>query len=154
MRVLLQRVLSATLDIGGKRVAEIGKGYLLLVGFGKGDEIETIGKMAKKVVQSRLFEDENGKTNLSLSQIDGEILSVSQFTLYANMKEGNRPSFVDAMAPEKAKGFYAIWNDKLREYGVKVQEGVFGADMKINLLNDGPFTIIFDSDELFKRSER
>lgn len=150
----MQRVHSAHVDIDGKRVAGIGKGYLLLVGFGNDDQVETIAKMAKKVVQSRLFEDENGKTNLSLAQIEGEILSVSQFTLYANMKEGNRPSFVDAMAPEKAKGFYAIWNEKLREYGIKVHEGVFGADMKVTLLNDGPFTIIFDSDELFKRSER
>lgn len=149
MKVLVQRVLNASLRIEGKLISEIEKGYLLFVGFEEGDEIPTMDKMAAKIAKSRLFEDENGKTNLSIKDVAGSILSVSQFTLAADLKEGNRPSFVKAMKPEKAKTFYALWNEKLRSFEIPVKEGVFGADMKITLCNDGPFTIIFDSKELF-----
>lgn len=149
MKVLVQRVLNASLRIDGKLFSEIGKGYLLLVGFEEGDEISMVDKMATKIAKSRLFEDGNGKTNLSIKDVSGSILSVSQFTLAANLKEGNRPSFVKAMKPEKAKTFYALWNEKLRSFEIPVKEGLFGADMKITLCNDGPFTIIFDSKDLF-----
>lgn len=149
MRVLLQRVKKASLTIDNELVAYINKGYLLLVGFKEGDKFDSLDKMAKKVINSRLFEDENGKTNLSLKDVNGEILSVSQFTLYASMKEGNRPSFVKAMAGNEAKTFYALFNEKLKEYLPSLKEGIFGADMKIDLINDGPFTILFDSGELF-----
>ncbi len=149
MKVLVQRVLNASLRIDGTLISEIGKGYLLFVGFEEGDELLTMDKMASKIAKSRLFEDENGKTNLSIKDVSGSILSVSQFTLAADLKEGNRPSFQKAMKPEKAKTFYALWNEKLRSFDVPVKEGVFGADMKITLCNDGPFTIIFDSKELF-----
>lgn len=149
MKVLVQRVLNASLRIDGKLISEIDKGYLLFVGFEEGDELPLLDKMALKIAKSRLFEDENGKTNLSIKDVSGSILSVSQFTLAANMKEGNRPSFTKAMKPEKAKAFYGLWNEKLRSFDVPVKEGVFGSDMKISLCNDGPFTIIFDSKELF-----
>lgn len=149
MKVLVQRVLNASLRIDGKLISEIDKGYLLFVGFEEGDELPLLDKMALKIAKSRLFEDENGKTNLSIKDVSGSILSVSQFTLAANMKEGNRPSFTKAMKPEKAKVFYGLWNEKLRSFDIPVKEGVFGSDMKISLCNDGPFTIIFDSKELF-----
>ena len=149
MKVLVQRVLNASLRIDGTLISEIGKGYLLFVGFEEGDELLAMDKMASKIATSRLFEDENGKTNLSIKDVSGSILSVSQFTLAADLKEGNRPSFQKAMKPEKAKTFYALWNEKLRSFDIPVKEGVFGADMKITLCNDGPFTIIFDSKELF-----
>lgn len=149
MRVLVQEVLESSVSIDGKEVARIGRGFLLLVGFKEGDNQQTIMKMADKVLKLRVFPDENGKTNLSLKDVGGEILSVSQFTLYANMKEGNRPSFVTALRPEKASPLFALWNNVLRERMPNLQTGVFGADMKVSLINDGPFTIFLDSEELF-----
>lgn len=149
MKVLLQRVQKASLSIEGSPHSKIGKGYLLLVGFEKGDDAGTLKKMASKILKSRLFEDGNGKTNLSIFEVGGAILSVSQFTLAASLKEGNRPSFFSAMPPLEAKSLYALWNDTLKESGLEIETGIFGADMQIELINDGPFTIIFDSKELF-----
>ena len=150
MRVLLQRVQKAKVEVDGKAIASIERGYLLLVGFCEGDDAEIASKMAEKILKLRVFEDENGKTNLSLSQVGGNILSVSQFTLYASIKEGNRPSFVDALRPGRAKPLFAFFNSKLAETLPSLQTGEFGADMKVSLLNDGPFTLMLDSHELFK----
>jgi D-tyrosyl-tRNA(Tyr) deacylase len=149
MRVLVQEVSEASVTIDGKVVGAISRGFLLFVGFTSGDDEKTIQKMADKVLKLRVFPDENGKTNKSLSDVGGGVLSVSQFTLYANVKEGNRPSFIEAMRPEEAKPLFALWNNLLREKMPSLQTGVFGADMKVRLLNDGPFTLWLDSKELF-----
>ncbi len=148
MRVLVQEVKYASVTIDGEKIASIGRGFLLFVGFNVEDKEEILPKMADKVVKLRIFPDENGKTNRSLADVDGEILSVSQFTLYA--KDGNRPSFVNAMRPELSSSLFDKWNELLKERFPKVQTGVFGADMKVELLNDGPFTLILDSQELFQ----
>jgi D-aminoacyl-tRNA deacylase len=149
MRVLVQEVSEASVTIDGKEVGAITRGFLLFVGFTAGDDEKTIQKMADKVLKLRVFPDENGKTNKSLADVGGGVLSVSQFTLYANVKEGNRPSFIEAMRPEEAKPLFALWNNILREKMPSLQTGVFGADMKVRLLNDGPFTLWLDSKELF-----
>ncbi len=150
MKVLVQEVKHASVTIDGNMAASIEKGFLLFVGFSLLDDETVLPKMADKVVKLRIFPDENGKTNKSLNDVDGEILSVSQFTLYASAKEGNRPSFVNAMRPEMASEMFDKWNALLKERFPKVQTGVFGADMKVELLNDGPFTLILDSRELFE----
>ncbi len=150
MRVLVQEVKYASVTIDGEKIASIGRGFLLFVGFNVEDKEEILPKMADKVVRLRIFQDENGKTNRSLADVDGEILSVSQFTLYASAKDGNRPSFVNAMRPELSSPLFDKWNELLKERFPKVQTGVFGADMKVELLNDGPFTLILDSQELFQ----
>ncbi|GGV13991.1 D-aminoacyl-tRNA deacylase [Lactobacillus acetotolerans] len=144
MRVVIQRVNHAQVDIGGKTVGKIGKGLLLLVGIKEGDELATIKKAADKIAKMRIFEDENGKTNLSLKDVKSEILSVSQFTLLANTKKGNRPSFVHAMRPPKSKELWEDFNEELKNDGFKVETGKFGADMQVSLENDGPFTIVLD----------
>jgi D-tyrosyl-tRNA(Tyr) deacylase len=149
MRVLVQEVSEASVTIEEKVVGAIDRGFLLFVGFTAGDDEKTIQKMADKVLKLRVFPDENGKTNKSLSDVGGGVLSVSQFTLYASAKEGNRPSFIAAMRPEEAKPLFALWNNLLREKMPSLQTGVFGADMKVRLLNDGPFTLWLDSKELF-----
>lgn len=149
MRVVLQNVLSSSVSIDGKIVASINKGFLLLVGFTHTDNELIVDKMVNKIVGLRVFMDEFGKTNLSLKDVGGEILSVSQFTLYGNVKEGKRPSFVNAMRPENATKLYDYFNLKLKETGLNIQTGIFGADMKVNLINDGPFTLIIDSRELW-----
>jgi D-tyrosyl-tRNA(Tyr) deacylase len=149
MRVLVQEVSEASVTIDGKVVGAIDRGFLLFVGFTAGDDEKTIQKMADKVLKLRVFPDENGKTNKSLADVGGGVLSVSQFTLYASAKEGNRPSFIEAMRPEEAKPLFAFWNNMLREKMPSLQTGVFGADMKVRLLNDGPFTLWLDSKELF-----
>ncbi len=148
MKVLIQRVLNANVKIDGKLINEISKGYLLLVSFTNGDNEEIVNKIAQKICNLRIFEDENGKTNLSLKDVNGEILSISQFTLYADIKKGNRPSFINSLKPDEANILYYKFNDKVRELGFSVKEGVFGADMKISLINDGPFTIMVDSKEI------
>lgn len=148
MRVLVQEVKYASVTIDGLKVASIGRGFLLFVGFNTEDNEDILPKMADKVVKLRIFPDENGKTNKSLTDVGGEILSVSQFTLYASAKDGNRPSFVNAMRPELSSPLFDKWNELLRQRFPKVQTGVFGADMKVELLNDGPFTLILDSREL------
>lgn len=149
MRIVVQLVKKASVDIDGETVASIGRGFLLLVGLTPGDEEEILSKMADKVIKLRIFPDEKGKTNLSLSQVDGEILSVSQFTLYGSAKEGNRPSFVHALGPNEAKPLYEKFVNILKERYPKTCSGVFQADMKVSLINDGPFTLILDSKELF-----
>jgi len=149
MRVLVQEVTKASVKIDGNEVGRIDRGFLLFVGFTTGDDETLIRKMAEKVVKLRIFPDENGKTNKSIFDIGGNILSVSQFTLYASAKEGNRPSFVNALAPKEATILFDKWNEMLREKFPALQTGVFGADMKVELLNDGPFTLWLDSEELF-----
>jgi D-tyrosyl-tRNA(Tyr) deacylase len=149
MRVLVQAVNEASVVIEGKEVGAIQRGFLLFVGFTEGDDETTIKRMVDKVLKLRVFPDENGKTNKSLADIGGNVLSVSQFTLYADAKEGNRPSFIQAMRPELAKPLFALWNNELREKMPSLQTGVFGADMKVHLINDGPFTLWLDSRELF-----
>ena len=148
MRVVIQNVNSASCTINNKIVGEISRGFCLFVGFTHDDTKERVERMVNKLVSLRLFDDENGKTNLSLSDINGAILSISQFTLYASVKDGRRPSFVNAMRPEEATKLYDYFNICLRNAGYKVETGVFGADMKIKLENNGPFTTILDSEEL------
>ena len=127
----------------------IKAGHMVLVGFTHTDDEETVRKMAEKLVKLRIFEDEEGKINRSVVDIGGRILSISQFTLYADCRKGNRPSFTDAMAPAEAKRLYGCFNDQLRQLGLEVEEGIFGADMKISLVNDGPVTIVLDSEVLW-----
>ena len=148
MRIVVQNVINASVSIDNKIVGKISRGFCLLVGFTHDDNEEIVKKMAEKLVSLRVFEDENGKTNLSLKDVNGEILSISQFTLYASVKDGRRPSFVNAMEPKKASDLYNFFNFYLEELGYKPEKGVFGADMKVSLINDGPFTTIIDSKEL------
>ena len=147
MRVVLQRVKSASVTVDDQVIGKVGKGYMLLVGFTHDDSIEDIDYIARKVANARLFADENGKINLSIKQVQGAILSVSQFTLYASTKNGNRPGFGAAQKPELAKENYHYFNEKLRSYGIEVQTGQFGADMDVALVNDRPITIIYDSNQ-------
>ena len=144
MRVVIQRVNHAQVDIDQKTVGKIKRGFLLLVGLKDGDDLTVVKKAADKIAKMRIFEDENGKTNLSLKDVDGEILSVSQFTLLANTKKGNRPSFVEAMRPPKSKELWEDFNKELESKGFHVETGEFGADMQVSLENDGPFTIVLD----------
>ena len=148
MRVLLQLVQQASVSVEGEIVSSIGKGFLLFVGVGEGDNNEIAIKMANKVSKLRIFPDENGKTNLSLKDVNGEVLSVSQFTLYASAKEGNRPSFTHVMRQDEARPIYETFVKTLKELA-PVKEGIYRADMKVNLVNDGPFTLILDSKEIF-----
>ena len=150
MRVVLQRSKASKVTIDGKVNGKIDKGYVALVGFTDGDNVEIVDKMIKKIVNLRVFEDENEKMNLSIQDIGGSILSISQFTLYADSKKGNRPSFINAMNPEEASKLYDIFNQKLSEI-LHVETGIFGADMKVEIYNDGPVTIILDSNELFNK---
>lgn len=150
MRVVLQRSKASKVTIDGKVNGKIDKGYVALVGFTDGDNIEIVDKMIKKIVNLRVFEDENEKMNLSIQDIGGSILSISQFTLYADSKKGNRPSFINAMNPTEASKLYDIFNQKLSEI-LHVETGIFGADMKVEIYNDGPVTIMLDSNELFNK---
>lgn len=145
MKLVIQRVTHANVVVEGEIIGEIGKGFMVLVGVGKEDTEATVDKYLKKMIGLRIFEDENGKTNLSLQDVGGELLLISQFTLYANCKKGNRPSFVDAGAPDEANRLYEYMCSKARETGIKVETGSFGADMKVSLLNDGPFTVILEN---------
>lgn len=146
MKIVLQRVEKAKVVINNKTNGEIGKGYLLLLGIGKNDNEDIALKMIEKVKKLRLFEDENGKTNLSLEQVGGKILVVSQFTLYADCRKGTRPSFADAAPPESAEKLYKFFLSQCKNVFGDVQHGEFGADMKVELLNDGPFTIYLESE--------
>ena len=148
MRVVLQRVKYAQVKVNDACIGKIEKGFMLLVGITQDDTLETIQKGAKKCAGLRIFEDEEGKMNLSLEDVQGDILSISQFTLYADCKKGRRPSFVKAAKGEQANALYEAFNEELRNYGIHVETGEFGADMKVELLNDGPVTILLDSDEL------
>ena len=149
MRIIVQNVTRASCEVNQKIVGSISRGFCLFVGFTNGDNKEVVTKMANKLLSLRLFDDENGKTNLSLKDVNGEILSISQFTLYASVKDGRRPSFVNALDPKEASELYDYFNQCLKDAGYKVETGIFGAMMKIDLVNDGPFTTILDSKELF-----
>ena len=144
MRLVVQRVLQAEVQVDGQNIGKINKGLLVFVGVGKEDTEEIADKYLKKLLGLRIFEDENGKTNLSLKDVDGELLLVSQFTLYANCKKGKRPSFIDAGEPAKSEALYEYMISEARKSVPVVQHGSFGADMKVSLINDGPFTVILD----------
>ena len=144
MRLVIQRVLHAEVQVDGNTIGKIGKGLLVFVGAGQDDTKEIADKYLRKLLGLRIFEDENGKTNLSLKDVDGELLIVSQFTLYANCKKGYRPSFIEAGEPHMAEALYEYMIDEAKKSVPVVEHGEFGADMKVSLLNDGPFTIILD----------
>ncbi|MBR6257925.1 MAG: D-tyrosyl-tRNA(Tyr) deacylase [Lachnospiraceae bacterium] len=148
MRFVIQRVTEGSVAIDGRVCGSIGKGFVVLIGVGADDTKETADKMLKKMLGLRIFEDENGKTNLSLDSVGGELLLISQFTLYADCKHGNRPGFTDAGAPDMAKALYEYIIEECKKSVPIVKQGEFGADMKVSLINDGPFTIILDSDKL------
>lgn len=148
MKFVIQRVKHAQVDIDEKTVGKINQGFLVLIGIAHTDTKEIADKLIKKLIGLRIFEDENGKTNLSLADVNGELLLVSQFTLYADCKHGNRPGFTDAAKPELAEPLYQYIIEECKKQVSIVEKGVFGADMKISLLNDGPFTILLDSEEL------
>ena len=145
MRVVLQRVSHASVTVEEKVIGQIQRGFLLLVGVTHDDAMEDMEYLVRKIVQMRIFEDEEGKLNRSIQDIGGEILSVSQFTLYADTKKGNRPSFSKAAPGDVALEMFEQFNGLLRETGISVETGQFGADMKVELLNDGPVTILLDS---------
>lgn len=148
MRVVVQRVTHAQCTIDGKVVGRIGQGLLLLVGVTHTDTEDDVRYIAKKVAQLRVFSDQDGKMNLALKDINGAILSISQFTLYADTKHGNRPSFINAARPELAQPLYDKLNEVFRtDYSLIVETGCFGADMKLDFVNDGPVTIIIDSQQ-------
>ncbi len=143
MKVVVQRVTKAKCEIDGKLTGEIKNGLMLLVGFTDGDNLDTIEKMVQKIINLRIFDDNDGVMNLSVLDTKGSILSISQFTLYADTKKGNRPSYLNAMRGEEATKLYDLFNDELRKY-IHVETGVFGADMDISLVNSGPVTIILE----------
>lgn len=152
MRAVVQRVSSASVMIDGKINGEIQKGFMVLLGVMENDSIEQVNLLAKKIFEMRIFEDENEKMNLSISQVDGNMLVISQFTLGADCSHGRRPSFISAARPEVAIPLYEAFVSKIEELSNKtVATGVFGADMKVSLCNDGPVTIILDTDDLVKK---
>ena len=144
MRVLVQRSLNSSVSVDNNVVGSIDKGFVLLVGFTHTDTSEDIDYLVKKVINLRIFDDENGVMNKSILDVEGSVLSISQFTLYADTKKGNRPSYINAMGGENATKLYDEFNSKLSDF-VKVEKGIFGADMKVNITNDGPVTIILES---------
>ena len=148
MKFVIQRVKESSVTIDGQITANINKGFLVLIGIAETDTKQVADKLIRKMVGLRIFEDENGKTNLSLADVDGQLLLVSQFTLYADCKRGNRPGFTTAGRPEMAEPLYEYILARCREMVPVVEHGTFGADMKVALVNDGPFTIILDSDDL------
>lgn len=148
MKFVIQRVTHADVVVDGNEIGRIGKGFMVLIGVSKEDDKAIADKMVDKMIKLRIFEDENGKTNLSLDDVSGELLLISQFTLYANCKKGNRPSFIDAGAPDEANALYEYIIERCKERVNVVERGEFGADMKVSLLNDGPFTIVLDSSEI------
>ena len=148
MRFVIQRVTEASVTIEGKVKGSIGKGFMVLIGISQSDTKEVADKMVKKLVGMRIFADENDKTNLSLADVNGSLLLISQFTLYADCKKGNRPSFVKAGGPEMATALYEYIIEECKKSVPDVQTGEFGADMAVSLINDGPFTIILNSEEL------
>ena len=148
MKFVIQRVTHADVVVDGNEIGRIGKGFMVLIGVSKEDDKAIADKMVDKMIKLRIFEDENGKTNLSLDDVGGELLLISQFTLYANCKKGNRPSFIDAGVPDEANALYEYIIERCKERVNVVERGEFGADMKVSLLNDGPFTIVLDSSEI------
>lgn len=150
MKFVIQRVKEANVVVNGETIGAIDKGFLVLVGINNTDDEVIADKMVKKLIGLRIFEDENGKTNLALNDVNGSLLVISQFTLYADCRKGNRPSFTDAGAPDMANRLYEYILSKCSEQVANVQKGEFGADMKVSLINDGPFTIVLDSDVIVK----
>jgi len=148
MKFVVQRVSHASVMVQGKVGGKIDKGFMVLIGVGQNDDEAIADKMVAKLINMRIFEDENGKTNLALKDVGGQLLLISQFTLYANCKKGNRPSFIEAGNPDKANALYEYIINKCKEEIDVVEKGVFGAEMKVELLNEGPFTVILDSDEI------
>ena len=144
MRLLVQRVLNSNVKVDGKVVGEIDKGYMVLLGVTHDDDKEKADYLVNKLLNLRVFEDENGKMNLNIKQVGGELLIISQFTLYGNTKDGNRPSFIDAAKPDKANELYEYFIDKCKKENIKTEAGIFGADMKVSLVNDGPVTIMLE----------
>lgn len=144
MKLILQRVLEASVEVEGKTVGKIGQGYLVLFGAGEGDTREDAERLASKMINLRIFSDENDKINLSLGDVNGELLIVSQFTLYADCRKGNRPNFIQAAKPDAAEALYEYFIELCRQKVPVVEKGVFGADMKVSLINDGPFTVILE----------
>lgn len=153
MKAVIQRVKEASVSVDGKVVGECKQGYMILLGATDGDTLDDVELLARKTANLRVFCDENDKMNKSILDIDGEILAISQFTLCADVKKGNRPSFINALEPVKAEEYYNIFCQKLLENGVKrVGKGIFGADMQVSLINDGPVTIIYDT-EIWRKNE-
>ena len=152
MKVVVQRAKDASVSVDGNIVGSIERGLVLLIGFTKGDSISEINYMIDKIVNLRIFDDENGVMNKSLIDVNGDILSISQFTLYADTRKGRRPSYINALGGEEAVELYNLFNNKLREFlkkadtGIKVEEGIFGADMEVSFVNDGPVTIILEKE--------
>lgn len=144
MKAVVQRVSEATLSVGGELISEIKKGFVVYFGVAEGDGLDKADFIAKKIANLRVFEDENGKMNLGLKEVGGSVLFVSQFTLIADVLKGNRPSFSNAMRPDEANKIYLYCAEKIREYGLEVKLGVFGADMTIEQKNQGPVTIIYE----------
>ncbi len=151
MKVILQRSKNSKVTIDNKVNGQIEEGLVLLSSFTNGDNEEIVDKMIDKIINLRIFKDENDLMNLSLIDINGSILNISQFTLYADCKKGRRPSFVNALNPEEASKLYDYMNEHLKTKGIKTETGIFGSDMKVEIYNDGPVTIILDSDELFSK---
>ena len=149
MKFVIQRVLTASVQVDNEIIGKIDNGFLVFIGVGHNDTKEIADKMVKKLVGLRIFEDENGKTNLSLADVNGQVLLISQFTLYANCKKGYRPSFTESGAPDFAEELYEYIISQCKETVPIVETGSFGADMKVCLVNDGPFTIVLDSEQLF-----
>ncbi len=150
MKIVLQRVTEAKVEVDGEVKGQIGKGYLLLLGVVAEDTVEIADKMIEKISRLRIFQDSEGKTNLGISEVDGEVLIISQFTLCADCRKGNRPSFTGAGNPTMAEELYEHMVEKSESLFKRVQKGVFGADMKVSLVNDGPFTLVLDSNEILK----
>lgn len=148
MKLVIQRVTHASVTVDNNVIGKIGKGYMVLIGVSDTDTKEIADKMLDKMIKLRIFEDEKGKTNLSLADVGGELLLISQFTLYANCKKGNRPSFIEAGSPDHANALYEYIIEKCKERVDVVEQGEFGAEMKVELLNDGPFTVILDSEQI------
>ena len=148
MRFVVQRVTHASVTVDSQVIGKIGNGFMVLIGVADTDTREIADKMVKKLLGLRIFEDQNGKTNLDIHTVEGELLLISQFTLYANCRHGNRPSFIEAGKPDMANEMYEYIIAKCKEQVPVVEKGEFGADMKVELLNDGPFTILLDSDQL------
>ena len=150
MKIVIQRVKESSVTIDGKLKGSIQKGYMTLVGFCESDTKAIVDKMIDKMIGLRIFEDDQGKMNLSLADVLGAILSISQFTLYADCRKGRRPGFTEAAKPDIAISLYDYYNQKIQDLGIHVETGVFGADMKVSLLNDGPVTILLDSQDICK----
>ena len=146
MKIVVQRSLESSVEVDDKIIGKIKHGMVILVGFTQNDTEKEIDYLIDKVINLRIFDDENGVMNKSLLDVEGSILSISQFTLYANTKKGRRPSYIEALNGEKANILYNLWNKKLKQMGIQVETGIFGADMKVKITNDGPTTIILEKE--------